>query len=198
MSQHRVTATLDSGRQVAFLLGPGSFVIGRDPDCAVCVPSDAISRNHARLTLGAEGLTLEDLGSTAGTFVNEQALAEPVKLACPATFMVGPVKVTVESVVADEIVGTTLAPDSAARREARPSAPIEQAAPASERYVVGREIAKGGMGAILEAKEPALDREVAMKVMLESGESSHTSRQRFVREALVLARLEHPNIVPIH
>ena len=198
MSQHRVTATLDSGRQVAFLLGPGSFVIGRDPDCAVCVPSDAISRNHARLTLGAEGLTLEDLGSTAGTFVNEQALAEPVKLACPATFMVGPVKVTVESVVADEGVGTTLAPDSAARREARQSAPIEQAAPASERYVVGREIAKGGMGAILEAKEPALDRDVAMKVMLESGESSHTSRQRFVREALVLARLEHPNIVPIH
>ncbi|MEQ2007709.1 MAG: protein kinase [Limisphaerales bacterium] len=198
MSQHRVTATLESGRQVSFVLGTGSFVIGRDPGCAVCVPSDAISRNHARLTLDEDGLTLEDLDSTAGTFVNEQALAEPVQLACPATFLVGPVTVTVEGVVADEAVGTTLAPDSAARGEAKPAAPIEQAAPASERYVVGREIAKGGMGAILEAKEPALDREVAMKVMLESGESSNTARQRFVREALVLARLEHPNIVPIH
>ena len=198
MNQHRVTATLESGRQVTFLLGLGSFVIGRDPGCAICVPSDAISRNHARLTLGEEGLTLEDLGSTAGTFVNEQALAELVQLSCPSTFMLGPVTVTVEAVVADEGVGTTLAPDSAARHEAKPSAPSATAAPASERYVVGREIAKGGMGAILEAKEPTLDREVAMKVMLESGESSHTARQRFVREALVLARLEHPNIVPIH
>jgi len=65
-------------------------------------------------------------------------------------------------------------------------------------YTPGREIARGGMGAILSATDQTLDREVAMKVMLEAGEKDAVARQRFLREALVLARLEHPNIVPIH
>jgi serine/threonine protein kinase len=65
-------------------------------------------------------------------------------------------------------------------------------------YTPGREIARGGMGAILWATDQTLDREVAMKVMLEAGEKDAVARQRFLREALVLARLEHPNIVPIH
>ena len=65
-------------------------------------------------------------------------------------------------------------------------------------YTPGREIARGGMGAILSATDQSLDREVAMKVMLQDAEASSSARQRFVREALVLARLEHPNIVPIH
>jgi len=63
---------------------------------------------------------------------------------------------------------------------------------------VSRELARGGMGAILEANDESLDREVAMKVMLEAGEQDQVARQRFLREALVLARLSHPNIVPIH
>ncbi len=65
-------------------------------------------------------------------------------------------------------------------------------------YTPGREIARGGMGAILSATDQSLDREVAMKVMLAGAEQDRVSRQRFMREALVLARLEHPNIVPIH
>ena len=70
--------------------------------------------------------------------------------------------------------------------------------PAPSHYLPGREIARGGMGAILSATDQTLDREVAMKVMLLEDEASSTSRQRFLREALVLARLEHPNIVPIY
>ena len=69
---------------------------------------------------------------------------------------------------------------------------------ASDHYIIRREIARGGMGAVLEATDQALDREVAMKVMLEAGEQDLVARQRFLREALVLARLSHPNIVPIH
>ena len=65
-------------------------------------------------------------------------------------------------------------------------------------YTPGREIARGGMGVILSATDQTLDREVAMKVILLDAEASAEARQRFVREALVLARLEHPNIVPIH
>ena len=67
----------------------------------------------------------------------------------------------------------------------------------SQHYKVGREIAKGGMGRILEAEDTDLRRKVAMKVML-SDDATGESQGRFIREAEVLARLEHPNIVPIH
>lgn len=73
-----------------------------------------------------------------------------------------------------------------------------QAVARSGEYHVGQEIAKGGMGAILAASDDALDRTVAMKVMLADFGASEDSRLRFIREAVVLARLEHPNIVPIH
>jgi WD40 repeat protein/serine/threonine protein kinase len=67
-----------------------------------------------------------------------------------------------------------------------------------ENYKVGSEIARGGMGAILEAEDRKLGRKVAMKVMRLEVDASEDQRQRFIREATVLARLEHPNIVPIH
>ena len=67
-----------------------------------------------------------------------------------------------------------------------------------ESYTVGGEIARGGMGSILEAEDCELKRKVAMKVMRLEASASPSARARFIREATVLARLEHPNIVPIH
>lgn len=64
-------------------------------------------------------------------------------------------------------------------------------------FEFGRQIAKGGMGAILEGKDCKLGRTIAVKVMLDPHASSEQVR-RFVQEAAVLGRLEHPNIVPIH
>ena len=64
------------------------------------------------------------------------------------------------------------------------------------RYEVGPEIARGGMGAILAARQPAIRREVAMKVMLRDA-SAH-DRLRFIEEAQITGQLEHPNIVPVH
>jgi serine/threonine protein kinase/WD40 repeat protein len=72
------------------------------------------------------------------------------------------------------------------------------AAAATAGYKVGGEIARGGMGSILEAEDRKLGRKVAMKVMRLEAAASDEARTRFVREATVLARLEHPNIVPIH
>src|SRR5690349_7925190 len=65
-----------------------------------------------------------------------------------------------------------------------------------ERYAVGEQIARGGMGAILDAREVATKRHVAMKVMLEAGAGDDVLR--FVEEAQITAQLDHPNIVPIH
>ena len=64
-------------------------------------------------------------------------------------------------------------------------------------YRPGREIARGGMGAVLDAQDNKLGRNVAMKVMLRRN-ASEEDQQRFLLEARVLGQLAHPNIVPVH
>lgn len=67
-----------------------------------------------------------------------------------------------------------------------------------ENYQLGAEISTGGMGSVLEAHDTKLDRTVAIKVMLLEANADAGMRQRFIREAQVLAMLAHPNIVPIY
>ena len=64
-------------------------------------------------------------------------------------------------------------------------------------FVFGRQIAKGGMGAILEGEDCKLGRTIAVKVMLDPHASDEQAR-RFVQEAAVLGKLAHPNIVPVY
>ncbi len=64
-----------------------------------------------------------------------------------------------------------------------------------ERYEIEGEHARGGLGRVLRVRDRDLERTLAVKELL------HTSRRaeaRFVREARITARLQHPGIVPIH
>ena len=65
-------------------------------------------------------------------------------------------------------------------------------------YTLLEEIARGGMGAIYRARDNRLDRIVALKMVL--GEHLHnpSERERFKSEVEAVARLEHPNIVPLY
>jgi serine/threonine protein kinase len=65
-----------------------------------------------------------------------------------------------------------------------------------QRYVIEQEIARGGMGAVLRAVDCDIRREVAVKYLLDQGDSK--KKLRFVEEAQITGQLEHPNIVPIH
>ncbi len=62
-------------------------------------------------------------------------------------------------------------------------------------YALGREVARGGMGRILEALDVRIGRPVAVKELLGKAPSLAA---RFEREARVTARLQHPGIVPIY
>ncbi|HXS74114.1 MAG TPA: FHA domain-containing protein [Rhodanobacteraceae bacterium] len=48
----------------------GEMVFGRQADCDVCIPISEISRRHARVKPGAEGVLVEDLDSANGTYIN--------------------------------------------------------------------------------------------------------------------------------
>ncbi len=65
-------------------------------------------------------------------------------------------------------------------------------------YRIEGELGRGGMGVVLKAKDPLLGRSVAVKLLHPGALREPESRRRFVQEARALARLDHPNIVPIY
>lgn len=65
------------------------------------------------------------------------------------------------------------------------------------RYRLVEFLARGGMGAVYVAEDQSLNRRVALKV-LEAEDPQGTMAGRLLREAQVLAQLEHPGIVPVH
>lgn len=68
------------------------------------------------------------------------------------------------------------------------------------RYVVLEVLGAGGQGVVYGAYDPQLDRKVALKLVRvkEGGDASDEQRARLLKEAQVLARLSHPNVVTVH
>jgi tetratricopeptide (TPR) repeat protein len=65
------------------------------------------------------------------------------------------------------------------------------------RYSVIQSLGQGGMGAVYLARDPAIDRLVAVKLMRGEAPTGEL-RERFLREARAIGRLQHPNIVTIY
>jgi serine/threonine protein kinase len=65
------------------------------------------------------------------------------------------------------------------------------------KYRINNELARGGMGTVYLAEDTELDRRVAIKV-LSTTDANIDLRERMIREAQIIARLEHPGIVPVH
>jgi hypothetical protein len=67
------------------------------------------------------------------------------------------------------------------------------------RYELVSELGRGGMGVVYLARDTVLDREVALKIVdAASGDESIGAAQAVEKEARILAKLEHPGLVPIH
>jgi eukaryotic-like serine/threonine-protein kinase len=68
------------------------------------------------------------------------------------------------------------------------------------RYEVVRELGHGAMGVVYEARDPVLDRTVALKVIKPAAEGDELEayEERFLAEARIAAQLQHPGIVVVH
>ena len=65
-------------------------------------------------------------------------------------------------------------------------------------FEIGRELGRGGMAAVFLAHEISLDRKVAIKVMSPGLLMDEGMAERFRREAITIAHLQHPNIVSVY
>ena len=66
-----------------------------------------------------------------------------------------------------------------------------------EKYTLGEELGRGGMGRVVLAFDRSLKRQVAMKILSTTEDNAQILR-RFVEEAQISGQLEHPNLLPVH
>lgn len=90
---------------------------------------------------------------------------------------------------------TDIAREFLARLDRQPAASSLPSRRGGVRYQPGAIIGRGGMGEVRRARDLELDRELAMKTLHSPGPRA---RRRFLREASVTGRLDHPGVVPVH
>ena len=76
--------------------------------------------------------------------------------------------------------------------------PVPEVAPLFPQLEIQQLLGQGGMGAVYRARQPALDRWVALKILPPRKSADAGFADRFTREARALARLNHPNVVGVY
>src|ERR1700761_9083697 len=85
-----IIVTKDGAEMLRKTVSPGNYVIGREPECDIPLDVDLVSRRHAQLTVTFDQSSIEDLGSSNGTFVNGQPVTGPTRLWPNQRIQIGP------------------------------------------------------------------------------------------------------------
>ncbi len=98
---HRLVV-LQGGQAIPHELTEEVTVLGRLPECGLQLDSNMVSRRHAKVVQQGDRVTIEDLGSGNGTFVNGKRVEEPVLLKHGDRLKLGPMLLRYESISAEE------------------------------------------------------------------------------------------------
>jgi DNA-binding winged helix-turn-helix (wHTH) protein len=97
-------------RRESFQLPAGESVLGRDRECAIRMDADSVSRQHARLNVTEGAVSIEDLGSKNGTWVNGERIHGAVLLTDGTNVRLGSEIVRVELTIDDRPTRTATVP----------------------------------------------------------------------------------------
>jgi pSer/pThr/pTyr-binding forkhead associated (FHA) protein len=216
-----VTAGAAAGKRLAL---EDELVIGRAVSGDGMLSDDhELSRRHARVARDADGqLTIEDLGSANGTFVNGERIRDPRPLRLGDSVRIGSSSLQLTQVgqapAAPAVEAATpppqapappkpSAPPAAAPRSSPAPAPpsadlsgLPSALPAGSIIAgcrIEEVISHGDMAIVYRAEELALQRPVALKLIHPERSGEERFRERFQRESKVAAAIDHPNVIPI-
>jgi pSer/pThr/pTyr-binding forkhead associated (FHA) protein len=105
-------------------------VVGRASECQWAIPSSGVSRKHARIRRRGSEVTIEDIGSSNGTFVNSERLSAPRPLRDQDVVRLGSVEIRFNAPPPETTVDATIALVPPARATvSAPAAPIESPTP---------------------------------------------------------------------
>ncbi|MGA2657420.1 MAG: serine/threonine-protein kinase [Verrucomicrobiota bacterium] len=96
------------------------------------------------------------------------------------------------------LAGAAIATEAGQSAAGAPPPSLETVAAAFPQLEILEFIGQGGMGVVFKARQPRLDRFVALKLLPQKPGADPAFNERFSREARLLARLSHPNIVAVH
>jgi serine phosphatase RsbU (regulator of sigma subunit) len=88
---------LQGGQSTPYDLTDDEVVLGRHPDCGIQLPSNMVSRRHARVFKQGDNFAIEDLESGNGTFVNGTRIDSSTVLGHDARIKLGPILLRFES-----------------------------------------------------------------------------------------------------
>lgn len=175
-----------------FSLRHGEYIIGRDQGCQICIDTEGISRHHARLNFQGYELTVEDLGSANGVFIEGVRILLPTRVRPDQQVEVGNARFLVRlKTESSEMLAAALWDPELGLTPVR--AILE-----GKKYKVLGTIGRGGMGVVHQARDLRIVRNVAMKVIKTSSQFSCENVLRFVDEAQLTGQLQHPNIIPVY
>ncbi|MFQ5412304.1 MAG: FHA domain-containing protein [Phycisphaerae bacterium] len=113
-----------SGARKAFTLDNATTVIGRKLDADLRIPLSDISRAHCEFTLDDDALTVRDLDSSNGTYVNDDKIVEETPVKAGDLIRIGPVVFTVQ--IDGEPADITPASQAPARAQPLPADEVTQ------------------------------------------------------------------------
>jgi len=210
-----VTAGEAEGRRFAL---KEELVIGRAVSGEGMLSDDnELSRRHARVARDERGrLTIEDLDSANGTFVNGERVRGPQALRTGDSIRVGSTTLQLTGAGQTPVPpAAVIAPAATPPPAAIPSAPQRSETPAARAaeeegfpaalppgsLIAGcrieEVISRGDMAVVYRAEELALQRPVALKLIHPERSGEERFRERFRRESKVAAAIDHPNVIPI-
>jgi serine/threonine protein kinase len=158
--------------------GRWEHLIGRDIHCPVYLDSEHISRNHAKLQLSHDGIQIEDLNSTAGTYLDGVTVRGKLRIKPGQRLQVGDLTVDLQLESEGQIGPGSRLGDG--------------------RYTLIRLLGRGGMGEVWLAKDEQLDEEVALKKLPPEVGADAMALADMRREVQKSRALSHPNIIRIH